>query len=396
MIKCSKVADAIIPSAVDFKSTNGSFLGMLITIMGFSITIRNILISRETSKYKNFSTKRIIANSSNYLSLVLWYIILISSLYGIVLYVLGYQRQIVILVITSIISMLIYFWLTLHRLKDNQVQKILAELILNDLLCENHVTYRRDLLKKLCLLDDLNTSINDSYIVFNLFLKSLRTLSIKKCITPLSYTIKNINIRILRKGRRKDKLFIEQKLKKSYYYSLDFFTDFIAENQKHNTEFLVEYITNMLLQCDELILDTGNFIGNHRKNNTFYLFFNTVYGLIQSCFQNMDFENVVHILDDYINHLKENKSGIAIIVDYIIALIVLCIDYLLCNEKLYRNTEIWRILDYYDKLSSKITEYELGFICDVVIDDIAIKRVLEEIRERYKNQSTTHIPIYFD
>lgn len=98
-------------------------IGWGITILGFTITARNILFSIRNDNYLNISMKDILEGNVKCLDKFLWYIILFMPLNMLFFYLLHSKKCLWLFVLISLISMLMYFHDVLTRMNSHECLK---------------------------------------------------------------------------------------------------------------------------------------------------------------------------------------------------------------------------------------------------------------------------------
>lgn len=135
-----------------------SLIGITFTIFGFALTMRNLLVARQTSNYGGFSMRTIIDNSTNLISKSVWYLILTIPFLNLSIYFMGHRRCIYLFVFLSGICVVIFLSTVLHRLTKKNCRRTIEYIIIDNFFDTTELykkEYRKEYFKQL-IFDDSN------------------------------------------------------------------------------------------------------------------------------------------------------------------------------------------------------------------------------------------------
>lgn len=321
----------------------GTLIGSTFSLMGFSVTLRNLLISKDSTKYNEFSLKEIIEVSHTFFGRLLWYIILIIPIHCLCLYMAGYRRRLFFYLALSIVCVIVYFFITLNRLNQDKYNKVVANILLENILNSdleygnNYYTFRR---KE--YLEKISNSNNSKIEIINIFFEKLKKVA---SISDPAYGVINRKIDIIKIllvgkliensiifsllldkgmsfknfGLHKGK-FIKNVCLKSVMYIYDYFSFEIlhCSNEWEFEQYYQQYLKQIIYSL------------NYYKNNVnLVLYTNVLFGIILSCFKRLNLNVSKKIVDDiYTSSCRDDLCKVSFIPEQISAMIVVALNYL--------------------------------------------------------------------
>ena len=389
---------------VDYDSIKTTMISISFTTLGFAITLRNILIGRDREKYFGFSVKTVIQYSTTIYCKICWYTILCVPFIDIMLYVLGYRRQLVFFTVLSVFCMIVYFVSVLKRIQKEVYNETIAYMMVENLLSPKKVyteDFREEIFQKLFCDIDRFSEVN---VVFDKFLNFLYKAAcypkfLLKRTGTMTWTIIQQTIRENYETMSKD-TFITS-IKSVSLYSFNYF-DFLSEKYE------IKFKVNILLDEFSLFIDNTTIsvvdlakseIYQHclnesahqqeegtellSKNNAYFLLFNYLLGLLCA--------GAYHLsLDDY----KKLVNGISricvektvLLTGSIISALSLMSMYYLEQADFFSLEEYKHqdIFDYCTSLAKETTEYEYRILEAYLFDNFSIYNSPVRFKDAYQ------------
>lgn len=337
-----------------------SLIGITFTIMGFSITIRNIIISRDMSSFSNFSLKNLIDENTSYFDKFIWYLILFIPIHLIIIYIIGYRKQIYVFAIISGLSMILYFFCTLRRLKRISLKETIVNILIDNMLIERNIEYsleRKKLINQLCYNQNKKLINVEHTELFKKYLKNLQEIVANRSYRKLfkgnlidslfywkiflpqierkiNYTLKSKN-----DIEKKEKLILSLS-KEVSLYTFDYFNIFLNDIKKNNKipEDNSVYLSAYIEELFEQIITDFKEIQNKKHldsyfNYNFVLFMNITLGIVVSCLINFNFNFTEKILKELVYKVNSDDYLFRMnITSYINALIAISIKFVCINN----------------------------------------------------------------
>ena len=344
-----------------FEVNPSTSISVNFTIMGFAITLKNILLRRDNQTFLNFSIKRLIETGDSFISKVFWYSLIVIPFFTIFLYIRGYEKQLFAYTFISGISIIGYFFDVIARINKTNYTKVISYQIIENLIDNirfNHsiveVEYKNEIFSKLC--NEKNKGYSESDLVFLEFVKMLhsiildkdRILKRKLLFWRNTNAKKKVDYLWRKRLSQSDK---DEAIKSISIYSFNYFDCIIKNNYK---VFFCEDKTldNLILKIGELvksflsessiypIIKKSVFKPKQKKRaivkkREYYLFLNFIMGILTA-----------FALNCKINHVKDMTQVIKKICvsqkvipnDSVIDAIAFVITYYLFSINCFNNT----------------------------------------------------------
>lgn len=380
-----------------------SLISTSFTILGFSITVRNIIISRDLQRYTNFTFKTLIYEATSIKCKFAWYLIILIPGYSLILYSIGFRRQFYVLTFISVVCMLYYFYNSLKRLDNTVLRKTIVDLFIENMIDKSNDvdSNRKELFSKLCSENELEVFSVEQRSIFKLFYNEIHNIVKMDGYEGMKrrYNYPRIELSI-KDSVDYDKNLIKDIALKSSIYTYSYF-DCTLKNiflKKTYTEekidevkkFVPEYF-NMVL---EKYIDNGLEIKNNNLQDKEYLIFvNTLFGIILSCLNNLSFIDNKELINDIYETLANREELVYTqIVPHFCAMIIVSINYLLVNNTSFLDTtSSYDILEFYKKYQSFTIDTDYSDLYKLIynrfhIEDeiITMGKVIKEIANNQK------------
>ena len=435
----SSIIQYICPNAliiVDPSSVNFSFVAILFTILGFGVTLKNIIISKDSVTYNLFSIKAIIEEGNTLISSASWYLIICIPFYSVILYALGCRRQLYFLLLLSASAFIVHFFTIIIRLQKKSCKKTVAYIIINNLFDKDkrRTEYRKEIFQKLVNSDE---SKAESNMIFS------------ESVNILSDIITGKESFICSKRHLLTKTAIQKKIKdrwdefnscdkaeliKSYsLYVFDYFNSVFKDSSAAEYDYLVVQFTQLfdhfvddhfkkediikiylqliqrnILDCIEAApeISCTQFMENITKEKMekefwdyvylYTLIINTVLGLLAACITNMGLNNIKCI----INNISDTLNKKLFLSDSIINLLSLYIlYYAVKNNRIKENITYREFYTFLNDLYRDVSCLYSGYIESQVFESFTVfdyKHYFYEIFEIVKSDINNHIISLFD
>lgn len=337
---------------VEESNLSGTFIGITFTIMGLSITVRNILIGKESTYFSNFSMKILIENSIQDVYNFLWYVIICSPFLSIIFSTIFKKPYIGIIAILSGTCMILYFSIALSYLTKQKLNIIVVNLLLKNIITDfkiknenvedkmeiefdrneedndsifNQKVYRKELFSKL-FFNEKGLLTEDCVNVYFLFIKELnkiinykiydtnhsnklvnfctRNFLTSKIVKENLNLLENLYLNALYndyKEKRTNGLYIYL-CEQSIQFNFDAFKYMLNHNNE-DEEYLNDIIyETLVLNYIEYKKDT-EFWGTYDYREKMYIC--QIFGVLYACFIDWNFDLVESILNQYILYISK-------------------------------------------------------------------------------------------
>lgn len=345
---CNCIIDLL--NTVDSENLPRSLIATSFTLLGFGITSRNIIISKDNSKFNIFPISTLIDYSNNFTTQACWYLIVCIPFYSLAIYIMGYRRQIYFFVFLSALCLIYYFFTVLSRIHKDNCENVVAYIIINNLLVIDDIKnteYRKEIFQK--LVDNKNSFILSKTIfsrTLELFSEILQNKDKHICphkilsITHFTRTLiqKEIKQKWNNKSHKNLNDYQKTIIKSFSIYAYDYFNSVLTSMDNSENQYLLiqfneiikQFVSNNINQekyQKQYLLNTINHIlpnqAKKQKNCTFnkrnmeyydklyILFLNTVFGLIVACIKNMELNEFKSIIKQISKTIKDNNIFIS-------------------------------------------------------------------------------------
>ena len=418
-------------SIIDASSVNFTFVSIPFTILGFGVTLKNIILSKDSVTYNLFTLKALIEEGNSLVSSISWYLILCIPFYSVIIYALGYRRQLYFFLLVSSSAFIIHFFTILIRLRKKNCKKIVAYIIINNLFDKDKRTteYRKEVFQKLVNSDE---SKAESNMIF------------ADSVDILSDIITNEEPFICSNRHILTKTVIQKKIKENWddldadernefikvfsLYVFDYFNSIIKDSNITEYDYLIvqfnrmithytethfkekEYIKYYLHETQNKILVTigakpdesytpsikkfkksrkKEFLSNYA--NLYMLYLNYILGLLSACIINMRLKDIKDI-KDFISSsaLKQN----IFLSNSIINLLTLYILYYASkNYKLSPDISYQELSEYINDLIANTSFLYSEYIESQLFRDFTVfdyMHYIHEIYEKIHNDKNHH------
>lgn len=332
-------------NTVDYKNLPQSLIAISFTLLGFGITCRNIIISKDTSKFNIFPISTLIDYGNNFTTQACWYFVVCIPFYSLIIYIVGFRRQIYFFVFFSGMCLIYYFFTVLSRIRKENCENVVAYIIINNLLVidnKKNIEYRKEIFQK--LIDTKNSFIlsktifSRTLIFFSKIVQNKdKHIRPRKILSKAFFTRTLIQKEIKQKWNNKshDNLNDYHKtiIKSFSIYSYDYFNSVLTSMDKSENQYLLiqfneiinqfvsdninqekyqkQYLLNTLNNILQIPVNKKEYKKHKLKkkkmeyyDKLYMLFINIVFGLIVSCVTNLElneFDSIIKLLSETIN-----------------------------------------------------------------------------------------------
>lgn len=373
-------------NGIDYKSIPPTLISISFTLLGFGLTLRNLLLGRDNQMYTGFSMKSLITAGTPIYSKICWYLVIAIPLSSIVLYFFGYRRQLYFYTLLSAICMVIYFVNVLRLLKKETYQKTISYIVIDqiyDLQNEYINQHRDEFFNK--LFKDKN-DIPEAIIIFGLLINSFAEVVTKNDNYIFQrfrkYFARTTIQRKLRKQLKSKQYNCDEIVIKSFsLYSYEFFFRMLKNSDNNDKSinqcidmiktFIIEQKVRIdLLSNSKVIINltkdivnldnykTNTSISNgkkhemkHKNENKYYLLFNLLLGMFSAGISLLSLSEFQQLYNGIIQRCIKNST-------------------ILSKSKI---SAIVVVIILYDEISDiklkKISYKELFYLYNEMIDD---------------------------
>ena len=384
---CNCIIDFL--NTVDFENLPRSLIATSFTLLGFGITSRNIIISKDNSKFNIFPISTLIDYSNNFTTQACWYLIVCIPFHSLAIYIMGHRRQIYFFVFLSSLCLIYYFFTVLSRIQKRNCENVVAYIIINNLLVIDDIKnteHRKEIFQN--LVDNKNSFILSKTIfsrTLEFFSKILQNkdenIRPRRILSKAFFTRTLIQKEIKQKWNNKsqDNLNDYHKtiIKSFSIYAYDYFNSVLTSMDKSENQYLLIQFNEIIKQFvsdninqkkyqKQYLLNTLNSIlpiqvqeKKYKKHilkkkkleyydKLYMLFINIVFGLIVSCVTNLElneFDSIIDLISETIN-----DNNIYISDDVLNTLSLHAFYYIFSNENITTKITITEANEHIDYL----------------------------------------------
>lgn len=372
-------------------AANSTLISISFTLFGFAVTAKNILNHKLSEFYSNIPIMTIIDNSKTVLYKKVWYSILFSPVFMLVLFCLKYDINLVPYIFLSFICFLCFLIETYRMISLKNTQDVISDMLLNltaNALSYNNQVKRKNLLSSLYSVSRKNILSSDYKPIFNEYICKV------KSVLNGSY-------------EQEHSLNFETKIKKDVHNSIK--SSNTAELIVNNIcYFIYDYVNYVLLNDNinyqsvnnelndftnsefvmkNLIDSIFNFNGYNFNSDLMYKFYiNSILGLYVAVLKNTNAFFFSEICDYVINKIS-NKQNINLYKFYLLGyndiLICLTIEYCIVNEFIHKEILLCDLIKLFDNSikncnSTMLDQFESLINCnfEISISKSSIRKLL--------------------
>lgn len=255
---------SILPGFINIEGASAGFsiVSISFTILGFGLTLKNIILSKDSVSYNVFTIKAIIEEGNNKISSYSWYLIICIPFYSLVIYALGYRKQLFFFVFLSASAFIIHFFTIILRLDKKNCKKIVAYIIIHSLFDKDKRTaeYRKEVFQKLVNSDNGNSESNLIFseavnILFKIITGKEPYICKSRCIVNRFYRSFNRNA-IQKKIKTKWDNFSEEEkvstIKAFSLFAFDYFSGVIKNSDKSEYNYIIVQFSKLIEEYIEI------------------------------------------------------------------------------------------------------------------------------------------------